>query len=147
MFVTGPQRNYAPTISELALRALVEEKCLLQVARSGDFLREAIWARRIVFVASVDSLALRVALGMRVFCIGLESRAFTHGSVHAAITVRIELEKFGGPRHNFRQGSSLARSEQLKPGRRQPSSLHISQIPLLPVSSSFLSFSTHSSPL
>ena len=61
-----------------------------------DFVSNAIRVRRVVFMTAVSSLALRIALAMRNFGIGLKGRSFAHGSFHNAIAGRDELEKFGG---------------------------------------------------
>jgi hypothetical protein len=60
------------TAAKVGMCSLIKEQRLLQVARSCDFLRLAIWTWRVALVAALDPLALEIMSGMRAFRVCVE---------------------------------------------------------------------------
>jgi hypothetical protein len=84
------------TAAEIARRRLVKEQGLLELARRRDFLRNAIWTRRVALVATLDSLALHLLSGKRALAICVEYRSLAHCDFpcRCCSYANAELEKF-----------------------------------------------------
>jgi hypothetical protein len=62
------------------MRSLIEKQRRLQVATGGDFLRRAIWARRVALMTAFDSLALESLPSVCAFRVCVENGSLPHSS-------------------------------------------------------------------
>jgi hypothetical protein len=125
-----------PTTSEVALGALVEEQCILQVARRRDFLRSSIWPRRVALIIVVELLTFGVAIDMCAFGIGLESRPLPHPACSVAIKCSAHLEVSGSSRISAGPAAGVMTSPKSVQTSSHRSALHTSCHPQTPFSHS-----------
>jgi hypothetical protein len=115
-----------PTTSEVALGALVEEQCILQVTRRRDFLRSSIWPRRVALIIVVELLTFGVAIDMCAFGIGLESRPLPHPACSVAIECSAHLEVSGSSRISAGPAAGVVTSPESVQTSSHRSALHTS---------------------